>query len=341
MTGANEWDGAGQPGAGGSAADRGPQGAPRSRSSRPRGAPASAGSDLHVGRLELIRRNDRRYARFPRLAALAGFAHAYSTRPDDVSARSDERAPQRTARRARMADDLGFAPGRLVHALQIHEPRVACIEEHSPGGPREACDGLFTAVPGVPLMTFSADCPLILLIDPRRRAVGMVHASWRCTVAKVVRVLIDQMHAQLACRAEDLLAGIGPSAGPEHYEVKHDVYDAAAALDEPGSPSAPHDGYSPAAPPGRTHQPCGANEPRAAHQTRGRERFFPRSGDGRMMFDMWAANRAQLLDAGVRAENIEIAGACTMTHTDVFYSFRREGAGCGHFGLMAGLLGSA
>ena len=37
-------------------------------------------------------------------------------------------------------------------------------------------------------------------------------------------------------------------------------------------------------------------------------------------------------------QKIERAGVCTLCRNDVFYSFRREGPGCGHFGLMAALL---
>jgi hypothetical protein len=66
------------------------------------------------------------------------------------------------------------------------------------------------------------------------------------------------------------------------------------------------------------------------------ETLFPRR-DVRMHFDLWEANRRELVDAGVQAANVEIAGICTMCRTDIFYSFRREGAGGGHFGLMAAL----
>lgn len=56
-----------------------------------------------------------------------------------------------------------------------------------------------------------------------------------------------------------------------------------------------------------------------------------------MYFDLWAANRAQLIATGVRSERIETAGVCTMCDRELFFSFRREGANCGHFGLLAAL----
>lgn len=240
-----------------------------------------------------------RYAQFERLRRAPGLIHAFATRPDDVSARTDARAPQRAARRERMARDLGFDPARLAWCVQVHEPRLALVEENSAAGPLEGFDAVLTDRPGTPLMTFSADCPLLLVYDPVRRAVGLAHASWRCTVARMAALLVERMSDAFGSAPAGLLAGVGPSAGPCCYEVREDVL--AAAADLPG-----------------------------------RDVLFPRRG-GRMYFDLWEANRRQLAAAGVPENQIELARWCTMCRNDLFYSFRREGAGCGHFGLMAGL----
>jgi YfiH family protein len=243
---------------------------------------------------------ERRYAQFPRLSAEPGLRHAFSTRPQDVSVRNDGGQALRQGRREQMARDLGFDPRRLCYCMQLHETRVAVIGGPRAGGPLEGCDALITNQRDTPLMTFSADCPLILVYDPAARVVGVAHASWRCTVARLTARLVRQMSEHFGCRAERLLAGIGPSAGPDEYEVREDVYQAAAGLPQ-------------------------------------RERLF-RHRDGRMYFDLWEANRALLIASGTRAENIEVAGICTMSRTDLFYSYRREGPGCGHFGLLAGLV---
>lgn len=242
---------------------------------------------------------DRRYAQFELVCGHALLQHAFSMRPNDVSARSDGLAPQRAERRRRMAQDLGLDADRLAHTVQVHRTEIAIVRQAS--GPRafEGFDGLISALPGVPLMTFSADCPLVLVFDPVERVVGMVHASWRCTVAFATRLLVETLQREFGCRTSDLLAGIGPSAGPLSYEVKDDVYAAAVNLPD-------------------------------------RDRLFPRR-DGRMFFDLWEANRSQLIDLGVPSRQTEIAAVDTMQAAADFYSFRREGAGCGHFGLMAGI----
>jgi len=249
--------------------------------------------------MRIVSIGGRRYAQFERLSREPGLAHAFSTRPDDVSARTDDRMAERAARRTAMARDLGFSPQRLSYCVQVHQPGLARVAEPADFGRRENLDGLYTTVADAPLMTFSADCPLVLAYDPAARALGMAHSSWRCTAANMTTRLIEAMRRELDARPERMLAGIGPSAGPNQYEVKDDVYDAMS--DQPN-----------------------------------RERLFFRR-DGRMFFDLWEANRAQFVAAGVPADSIEIAGICTMTDSELFYSFRREQAGCGHFGLMAGL----
>jgi hypothetical protein len=241
----------------------------------------------------------RRYARFARLGGSAGLVHAFSTRPQDVSARDDARAPERDQARRRMARDLGLDSARLRYCVQVHEARCALVDSGAAPGAFEGFDSIITAEPGAPLMTFSADCPLVLIYDPATPALGLAHASWRCTVAAVTAGLVAAMIRQFGSRPADLLAGIGPGAGPCCYEVGADVYEAAARLED-------------------------------------RELMFARR-DGCRFFDLWEANRLQLIRSGLAPESIETAGVCTMCRNDVFYSFRRERAGCGHFGLMAAL----
>lgn len=57
--------------------------------------------------------------------------------------------------------------------------------------------------------------------------------------------------------------------------------------------------------------------------------IFPRNFDRFMVrknyFDLWRISRWQLLEAGLKKENIEIAGICTRCRTDLFYSYRAEG----------------
>jgi YfiH family protein len=160
-------------------------------------------------------------------------------------------------------------------------------------------DGLVCDIPRVPLLQLSADCLLILAVDPNRRAFGTAHASWRGTVGGVARNLVRMMVHSFETRPADLLVGLAPSACPPRYEIGEDVRRVAEAmLTDAG-------------------------------------RFMPASPSGRHCFDLKAANADQLLGSGVPAGRIVIAAECTMADPR-FYSHRRDGDTTGRFALIAG-----
>ena len=68
------------------------------------------------------------------------------------------------------------------------------------------------------------------------------------------------------------------------------------------------------------------------------EKTFPKTFEKFMVrtnhFNMWAISCWQLLNAGLKHENIEICGICTRCRTDLFYSFRGERP-TGRFGTVA------
>jgi len=57
-------------------------------------------------------------------------------------------------------------------------------------------------------------------------------------------------------------------------------------------------------------------------------------------FDLWAISCHQLMDAGIRAENIETAEICTKCNEDLFFSYRANKV-TGRFATVAMLIGEA
>src|SRR2546426_3630954 len=57
----------------------------------------------------------------------------------------------------------------------------------------------------------------------------------------------------------------------------------------------------------------------------------------RVRLDLCAANRWQLLDAGVKASNIISSELCTSCRTDLLFSYRREHARTGRLMAIIGL----
>jgi copper oxidase (laccase) domain-containing protein len=114
-----------------------------------------------------------------------------------------------TENRRRFYAALGVDPNRAIRAIQVHGARVAAVNSNDLAVVQPATDGLLTATPGLPLVMAFADCTPILLYDPVRRAVGMVHAGWRGTVAGICQAAVDGMVAAF---------GSDPAAGVSQIE---------------------------------------------------------------------------------------------------------------------------
>jgi len=242
---------------------------------------------------------------FPSLSGIPGFAHAVTTRPWNMAPHQGPQAERAVERRRRVCDHLGLPFERLTAAEQIHSGHVLRVLPSDVGAGREGrdsairfIDGMICDLPAVPLIMFSADCPLILAVDPVRRVFGVAHASWRGTAAGIAAELVRQLRQEFAAIPEDLLVGIGPCAGPAAYEVGDEVFRIFSSRLADGG------------------------------------QFLRRRGD-RYLLDLRAANAAQLVAAGVRPERVTIADHCTMTDPR-FFSHRRDGAGTGRFAMIAG-----
>ncbi len=181
---------------------------------------------------------------------------------------------------------------------QVHGARVLVGERRGLAG---EADGLATGTPGLLLVGKSADCPLILVADPRVRAVGFAHASWRATLAGVTSRLIQSMQTRWGCKPADVVACVCPSVGPECFEIGPEVR--IAALREIG--------------------------PHAAAF------FLP--GPRKEHFDLWQANADALQRCGLVRENIHVAGLCTLCEKQHFPSYRGEGAAAGRFIAAIGI----
>ena len=198
---------------------------------------------------------------------------------------------------ARLAEYLGVEEShvwrmRQVHGVTAHTERVAACEGAWPEG-----DLLATNRRDVALSVRTADCVPLLLADTRTGVVAAVHAGWRGTAAGAAPRMVDVLSQRWGSRAADLIVAIGPSIGPEAYEVGQEVVDAFGAA-------------------------WPADVGRGTWWRAG-------ASPGKYLLDLWTATRDQLAQAGVPTSRIHLAGLCTATYADVFHSWRRDGAAAG------------
>ncbi len=199
---------------------------------------------------------------------------------------------------------LGRDPQSLFDVWQVHSADV--VLANAPHASLEErvelkADAILTDNPAVTLFMRFADCTPILLHDPVRRAVGIIHAGWVGTLKQAAGEAVRAMTAAYGSRPADIRAAIGPSIGPDHYEVGPEVEEQARYVFGSDSEAL----------------------------------FQSRPGSARLHFDLWAANTLSLRRAGV--EQIEVAGLCTACHPEDWYSHRAQHGKTGRFGALIAL----
>jgi hypothetical protein len=195
------------------------------------------------------------------------------------------------------------------------------------GKPLGRADGLMTDEPGILLGIQTADCIPVLVADRRQKAVAAFHAGWRGTVRRIVESGIGRMRMEFGSQPEDLMAAIGPGNLVCCYQVGEDVYSEFESQFSYGAELF-REVYN--SDPVKTKYPLLFMTQRApGHSSTGPS----------LHVDLVEANRRQLLDAGMKPGAIQIVGACTHCHPEMFFSHRGSKGRCGRMLSVIGIRG--
>jgi YfiH family protein len=133
--------------------------------------------------------------------------------------------PQSVAEnRHRAVAAAGGDPRRATMAWQVHGRDVREVTREPAGGrflepgaePFPRSDGLATSLPGRPLMLLTADCIPVAITRADGARLAVLHAGWRGLEAGIVEAGAEAVGGEL-------VAAVGPGAGPCCYEVGDDV----------------------------------------------------------------------------------------------------------------------
>ncbi len=123
--------------------------------------------------------------------------------------------------RARFLAELGANEESTAFAAQCHSATITKVDRP---GIHPSCDALMTRSKGLALAVSIADCVPILLAHHSGSVVAAVHAGWRGSKQRILANTIGRMKMEFGIRPGDLLAFIGPCAGPCCYEVGPEVH---------------------------------------------------------------------------------------------------------------------
>ncbi len=207
----------------------------------------------------------------------------------------------------RFAKALGYDESKLVFSNQVHLTNFHKVtkEDCGKGITRESdileIDGLVTNEPGIPLITFYADCVPLFFYDPIKQVIAMAHSGWKGTVERIGAKMVSYMEAEYGSKPEEIICAIAPSICHKCYEVSEDV--ALRFLDVFG------DGYG--------------------------EDLLYKKENGKYQLNLHKACEITLLEAGITSEHLDITDICTCCNSEFLFSHR---ASNGMRGNLAGVM---
>lgn len=191
-----------------------------------------------------------------------------------------------------VADALSISQESFTAGNQDHNVNIRRVGTENIGTgiwkPKDmdSIDGLCTNDAGVSLVIYCADCVPLYFYDEKNYAIGLAHAGWKGTAAGMASAMIKKMTEEFGSSPENIKAAIGPSIGPESFEVDEPVAKIFSDL---------------------------------SHS----DKFVKDIGEGKFLVDLWECNRTVLVDAGVPLKNIIIGGVCTFKESDLLFSHRK------------------
>jgi YfiH family protein len=258
---------------------------------------------------------------------LGGYSRVYGGKALNLSFTKDDSRTAVERNRAAFLRELALhssaEPWRLITLRQVHSDLIHCVS----AVPEEPLvgDGLITAMPNLLLAIQTADCLPVILVDTKRRAVGVFHAGWRGTVKRIVEKGVGEMRRYFGTVRRDIRAAIGPGIHNCCYEVGPEVriqfesqFSYAAELFHTVKESDPV----------REKYPLLFLTARAPGHSELPEKIF---------LDLVEANRRQLRAVGVLAKNISASPLCTSCRSDLLFSHRAEKGVTGRLLAVAGI----
>ncbi|MBI3583146.1 MAG: peptidoglycan editing factor PgeF [Nitrospinae bacterium] len=200
-----------------------------------------------------------------------------------------------------LKNQFGLNSDKVFTVKQVHGDGVYIIRDGEVLNPQSTiqnpksieADAIITNIKNLPIGVFTADCIPIILADIKGRGVGIIHAGRVGTSLEITKKTIGKIMEVFDISPKDIIVGIGPGIGGCCYEV----------------------------------------DEKSINPFKDRLEYFKKiaieKDNGRWMLNLIGVNKIQLMESGLKSENIFTAEFCTSCHNDKFFSYRREGKTAG------------
>jgi len=245
--------------------------------------------------------------KFENLSKFENLGHFITTRqgglslpPFEFANMSLENEDKFTVRnRHLLAKQINLSINNFVYQYQTHSNNVTIVNEQNCGmgvanikTAIQDNDAMITHNNNVCLITMAADCVPILLYDTENKVVAAIHAGWQGTYKRIVQKTIEKMSLNFNSQPQNIIAGIAPSVGICCYETSNEIYEKFKT------------------------------EFKFYNQI-----FNFNEATKKFHLDLWEINKLQMIELGLKPENIELKNICTKCNNNLYYSARNGDLG--------------
>ena len=257
--------------------------------------------DLSNENMIHIKDGDVEYLQFKKLLEYKDkIRHCYTMRCSDYKEDDGENYKK-------LYDSLKLNYGKFVRIEhQIHSNFVERVDNESKM--HTDIDGLVTNKEGISLSLRFADCTPIYLYDPIKNVIGNIHSGWKGTAGKIGQKAVLKMIKEYGSNPEDIICCLGPCIQKCHFKVDEDVKN---IFEETFLYMKNSDIIS------------------IGEVEEGKQKYY---------IDTTLINRLMLEELGIKSENIIESKLCTVCHSDVFHSYRKDKENSGRNTAIIGIL---
>ena len=220
-----------------------------------------------------------------RSSILAGLNHFFTTRKSVIKSKEPEYQDLVDENKSLICDYFGINKSDFISPSQTHTSNVELVKQNVSSYPDT--DGLILSDKSKAIYLNFADCTPIIIYDSKNNIGAVSHAGWRGTAGNIATKTVEKMSEMFGSDPSNLRAAIGPAISFCCYNVGEDVYKQLMV------------------------------------SVRNQERLSE-IRQGNIFVDLKGINKRQLLEAGLRENNIDVCPYCTVCNNSLFFSYRKE-----------------
>ena len=216
---------------------------------------------------------------------LNGLTHFFTTRETVIKTKEHDFEQIVEENKKDICKFLGINENNLIHPSQTHTSHIEIAQVGKNSYPDT--DGLILTNKEQAIYLNFADCTPVIIYDPIKNIGAVSHAGWRGTAGNIASKTVEKMIEEFGSNPADLKCAIGPAISFCCYNVGEEVLEKTKAT---------------------VRNFNGLSEIR----------------NGNIFIDLKGINKQQLVEAGIKPENIDICPYCTVCNNDLFFSYRNE-----------------